>query len=411
MDIGDTAFVLVAAMLVMFMTPGLGLFYGGLERRKNMVSNIMNSVFNLGIGIMLWVALGFTLTFCGDNFGIIGTLDHFMMIGIGMDDVTGTIPTYIFAGFQMMFAVITPVIITGSVAGRMRFKAVFIFVALWSLIVYYPMAHMVWGGGFIGPDGIIGAIDFAGGDVIHISSGVSGLVLSMVLGRRLGLEHSVVRTHNIPFVVLGGAIVWFGWFGFNVGSALAASTTATLAFMNTATASGSALFSWMLLDIIVHKKPTAVGAITGAIAGLVAITPGAGFVPIQAAMFIGFFVSPVCFGGMYLLKKKLRIDDALDAFGCHGIGGIYGGIMTGIFTNPAIAGMGGPGLIYGSFNQFGRQVLSIVITIVIVVIGTLICAGITRIFTPLRVEKNDEQVGLDLTQHNEAAYPSFTGLD
>jgi Amt family ammonium transporter len=411
MDRGDTAFILVATMLVMFMTPGLGLFYGGLERRKNMVSNIMNSVFNLGIGSIMWVALGYTLAFGGDTFGVIGSLDHFMLLGIGMDDVSGSIPTLLFCAFQMMFAIITPVIITGAVAGRMRFKAVFIFIVFWSLLVYYPMAHLVWGpGGLIGPDGL-GAIDFAGGDVIHISSGVSALVLCMILGRRNGIEHSVVRVHNIPFVVLGGAIVWFGWFGFNVGSSLEASATSAHVLMTTATASGAALFSWMLLDIKKHGYPTAVGAITGAIAGLVAITPGAGFVSIQASMLIGFLVSPVCFFGMSFLKKKLKIDDALDAFGCHGIGGIYGGIMTGIFTNPVIAGIGGPGLIYGSFGQFGKQVLSVIITIIFVTIGTLICAGITRLFTPLRVSKGDEQVGLDITQHNEAAYPSFTGLD
>jgi Amt family ammonium transporter len=308
----------------------------------------------------------------------------------------------------MMFALITPAIITGSVAGRMRFKALFLFIALWSILVYYPLAHMVWGGGFIG--NTIGALDFAGGDVVHISSGTTGLILAILLGKRIGYAQTSYRVHNIPFIVLGMALLWFGWFGFNAGSALAANGLAAHAFMTTAIAAAAALIVWMFLDIAKQGKPTLIGACTGVIAGLVGITPAAGFVSMWAALIIGITVPFVCYFGIAIIKRVIKIDDSLDAFGCHGIGGIWGGLMTGVFVDPAING-GNPGLIFGQTSQFFAQVIGILVTLAVVIIGTLVCAGIVRIFTTLRVDKRDELVGLDISQHGENAYPAFLGLD
>ena len=312
--------------------------------------------------------------------------------------------------FQMMFAMITPALITGAVAERMRYKALFIFIIAWSFVVYYPMAHMVWGaGGFLAE---LGAVDFAGGNVVHISSGVSGLLLAIILGRRSGVEHTSYRVHNIPFVFLGAALLWFGWFGFNAGSALGANGLASHAFLTSVLASGTALLTWMMIDIVKDGKPTLVGASTGLVVGLVAITPGAGFVPIWSAIVIGFLVSPLCYFMMNFLKKRLKIDDALDAFGCHGIGGIWGGIATGLFARTDINSVAQwNGLIYGETGLFTAQLISIVVTIGVAVIGTFICVGITRIFTKLRVDHKEELLGLDATQHGERAYPSFNGLD
>ena len=292
----------------------------------------------------------------------------------------------------------------------MKFKALFLFTALWSVIVYYPMAHMVWGeGGFLAA---IGSVDFAGGNVVHISSGVSALVLAILLGRRRGYEHTTYRIHNIPFVVLGASMLWFGWFGFNAGSALAADGLAAHAFMTSAISAASALLSWMLIDVIKNGRPTLVGASTGLVVGLVAITPGAGFVPVWASFLIGFLVSPICYCGVAIVKKKLKIDDALDAFGCHGIGGIWGGIATGLFAQSSINDTARwDGLVFGDFRLFGAQLAGMAITILIAVVGTLICVAIVRLFTPLRVDQKEEQIGLDLSQLGESAYPSFNGLD
>ena len=300
--------------------------------------------------------------------------------------------------------------VTGAVVGRMRFKALFFFVAIWSLIVYYPMAHMVWGdGGFLAA---IGSVDFAGGNVVHISSGVSALVLAIYLGQRRGYAKATYRTHNIPFVFLGSAMLWFGWFGFNAGSALKADGLAAHAFMTSSISSACALLTWMLIEVIREGKPTLVGASTGLVIGLVAITPGAGFVPVWASFIIGILVSPICYFTVILLKQKLKIDDALDAFGCHGIGGIWGGIATGLFGKSSINSVAKwDGLVFGDYRLFLAQVLSIVITIAVAIVGTLICIGIVRIFTPLRVDPKEELVGLDASQHGENAYPSFNGFD
>lgn len=413
MNMGDNGFIMICAALVFIMTPGLAFFYGGLVRRKNVINTMMACAGIMGLSVVMWVLFGFSLSFGADHGGVIGSLHYICLNGLSFEEVSEYAPTLsslTYVVFQMMFAMITPALITGSVAGRMKFKALFIFIALWSLIVYYPMAHMVWGsGGFLAE---LGAVDFAGGNVVHISSGVSGLVLALILGRRSGVEHASYRVHNIPFVFLGAALLWFGWFGFNAGSALGANGLAAHAFLTTALSSGTALLVWMLIDVIKDKKPTLVGASTGLVVGLVAITPGAGFVPVWAALIIGAAVSPICYFMMNFLKKKLKIDDALDAFGCHGIGGIWGGIATGLFASSDInAAAGRNGLVYGETQLFAAQIISILVTVAVAVAGTLVCVGITRIFTKLRVEHKDELIGLDRTQHNEQAYPSFNGLD
>ena len=412
MNSGDTAFVMICAAFVFLMTPGLAFFYGGLVRRKNVVNTMMACVAIMGLSVVMWALFGYSLAFGGDHAGIIGDLRWFGLNGVGMEagPYSDTLPHLVFCMFQMMFAMITPALITGSLVGRMRFKALFLFILLWSILVYYPMAHMVWGsGGFLAA---IGSVDFAGGNVVHISSGVSALVLAILLGRRRGYEHTTYRIHNIPFVVLGASLLWFGWFGFNAGSALKADGLAAHAFMTSAISAAAALLSWMVIDVIKTGKPTLVGASTGLVVGLVAITPGAGFVPIWSSFLIGILVSPICYFGVALVKKKLKIDDALDAFGCHGIGGIWGGIATGLFGQSSINSVARwDGLVYGDIRLFAAQLAGIVITIAVAVIGTLICVAVVRLFTPLRVTTREEQLGLDISQHGENAYPSFNGLD
>lgn len=412
MNTGDTGFILLCAAFVFFMTPGLAFFYGGMVRRKNVGNTMMQCVFIMGVSIVMWILFGYALAFGGNHAGIIGGMKWFGLQGVGMKPgpYAATIPNLAFAAFQMMFAMITPALITGSVAGRMRFKALVLFVILWSVIVYYPLAHMVWGeGGFLAK---IGSVDFAGGNVVHISSGVSGLVLAILLGKRRGYDQGVYHVHNTPFVFLGAALLWFGWYGFNAGSALAANGLAAHAFMTTSVSAASALVSWMLIEVFTEGKTTLVGASTGLVIGLVAITPGAGFVPVWASIIIGLLVSPICYFGVKLIKGKLKIDDALDAFGCHGIGGIWGGIATGIFGLSSINGVAKwNGLAFGETRLFVAQIVGIVVSIVIAVVGTLICQAIVRIFTPLRVEEREEQVGLDRSEHGENAYPSFNGLD
>ena len=412
MNAGDTGFILICTAFVFFMTPGLAFFYGGLVRRKNVVNTIMACGAIMGLSVVMWTLFGYSLAFGRNHGGIIGDFRWFALNGVGWEPgpYADTIPHLVFVAFQMMFAMITPALITGAVVGRMRFKALFFFIAIWSLIVYYPMAHMVWGdGGFLAA---IGSVDFAGGNVVHISSGVSALVLAIYLGQRRGYAKATYRTHNIPFVFLGAAMLWFGWFGFNAGSALKADGLAAHAFMTSSISSACALLTWMLIEVIREGKPTLVGASTGLVIGLVAITPGAGFVPVWASFIIGILVSPICYFTVILLKQKLKIDDALDAFGCHGIGGIWGGIATGLFGKTSINSVAKwDGLVFGDHRLFLAQVLSIVITIAVAIVGTLICIGIVRIFTPLRVDPKEEMVGLDASQHGENAYPSFNGFD
>lgn len=414
MDSGNIGFVMLCAAFVFFMTPGLSCFYGGLVRRKNAVNTMFTSVVTIATGIVMWMLIGYSLSFGPDHGGVIGDFSWFGLEGVSLTEpyVEGQgIPNMVFCLFQMMFAVITPALITGSVAGRMKFKSLFVFLVLWSLVVYYPMAHMVWAdGGFLAK---IGSVDFAGGNVVHINSGITALTLCILLGKRYDYKRANYKIHNMPMVALGAFILLFGWFGFNAGSALAADGLAAHAFVTTAVSSAAAMLSWMFCDVVVNKKPTFVGACTGMVAGLVGITPGAGFVPIWAALIIGLTTSPICFFMISWVKEKFGYDDALDAFGCHGVGGIWGGICTGLFCKVSINDIGqGNGLFFGDTKLFLMQLASIGITIVVSVAGTLICYGITRLVTgKIRVTEREERVGLDRSQHGESAYPSFNGLD
>lgn len=415
MNAGSIAFIMISTALVFLMTPALAFFYGGLVRRKNVLNTMMACMFTTGICAIIWFVGGYSLSFGTDHASLIGGLDF-----LGFNNVSTTtssfgyeIPDALFALFQMMFAVITPALITGSVTGRMNFKALVPFIALWSIIVYCPLAHMVWGGGLISK---LGAIDFAGGDVVHISAGVTGLVLAILLKKRRGYDNISYRPHNIPYVLLGASLLWFGWYGFNAGSALSSGALAVHAFATTTISAAAALTSWMIIDFIKDGKPTVVGCGSGIVVGLVAITPACGFVSFWSALIIGLVASPLCYFGIKLVKTVLKIDDSLDAFGCHGIGGIWGGIATGLFGQKVLPSgietiAQWNGLVFGETKLFFAQLEGIAISIAVAVVGTLICAGIVRLFTSLRVPEMDEKVGLDRTQHGESAYPSFNGLD
>lgn len=404
METGNIAFILICSGLVFLMTPALAFFYGGLERRKNILNTMMMVICTLGLASILWIAIGYSLSFSGDHL-LVGNLDKVFFNHVSMTKGDG-IPEGLFAAFQMMFALIATAIITGSVVGRMKFSAIFLFIAAWIILVYAPLAHMVWGKGLLDA---IGSIDFAGGNVVHISSGISGLVLAYVVGKRREYAQIEYRPHNIPFVVLGAGLLWFGWFGFNAGSALAADGLAIHALLTTNTAAASAMLSWMLIEKLVIGKPTVVGACTGAVVGLVAITPGAGFVSLWSSIIIGFLVSPFCFYFISVIKQKLQLDDALDAFGCHGVGGIFGGIMTGIFADPAVGGKAG--LFYGNVQLFLAQLESIVFTIVFAGLLSFVIISVIKFFMPIRVTDSEEALGMDRIEHDETAYPTFLGLD
>ena len=404
METGNIAFILICSGLVFLMTPALAFFYGGLERRKNILNTMMMVICTLGLASILWIAIGYSLSFSGDHL-LVGNLDKVFFNHVSMTKGDG-IPEGLFAAFQMMFALIATAIITGSVVGRMKFSAIFLFIAAWIILIYAPLAHMVWGKGLLDA---IGSIDFAGGNVVHISSGISGLVLAYVVGKRREYAQIEYRPHNIPFVVLGAGLLWFGWFGFNAGSALAADGLAIHALLTTNTAAASAMLSWMLIEKLVIGKPTVVGACTGAVVGLVAITPGAGFVSLWSSIIIGFLVSPFCFYFISVIKQKLQLDDALDAFGCHGVGGIFGGIMTGIFADPAVGGKAG--LFYGNVQLFLAQLESIVFTIVFAGLLSFVIISVIKFFMPIRVTDSEEALGMDRIEHDETAYPTFMGLD
>ena len=404
------AFIVICTGLVFLMTPALAFFYGGLERRKNVISTMMMSVVSLALATVMWFAVGYSLSFSGDG-NLIGDLGHAFFQGVSDSESTRglTIPDSLFAVFQMMFSIITVGILTGSVAGRMRFKPLLIFIVGWLLLVYYPFAHMVWDEGLLAQ---WGTIDFAGGDVVHITSGVSGLVLALVVGKRRDFNRLEYRPHNVPFVLLGAGLLWFGWFGFNAGSALAADGLAVHALVTTHLSAAAAMFSWILLEYLKNGKPSLVGASTGLVAGLVAITPGAGFVSTWSAVIIGLLVSPVCFYAIAIVKHKLGYDDALDAFGCHGVGGIFGGIVTGLFTTPELAlDPDNIGLIYGNPRLFLVTIVAIVFTIVWSAGMTFVLIKGISFFMPLRVSDREEAIGLDNTEHGETAYPTFMGLD
>jgi len=440
LDTGSTGFMLVCTMLVLLMTPGLAFFYGGLSRRKNVVNTMVMIFAVLGIVGVAWVACGWSFAYGGDGsipvFGGLdqlgclsavndmvaeaaGTPDAFAILSgqgaLGTDpELAASYPAIIDIVFQMAFAMITCAIITGAVAGRMKFGAVCAFVAVWVLAVYAPLAHMVWGGegSLIGE--VIGALDFAGGDVVHISSGLTGLVLCIMLGRRKGFAVLSYRPHNVPFVALGAALLWFGWFGFNAGSEFAADGVAALALLNTVTASAAGVLSWLIAERLHVGKCTLVGAATGLVAGLVAITPAAGFVEPWAALVMGAVTSPVVYAAIAWAKRRIGYDDALDAFGCHCVGGIVGGVLTGLFCVPELSWTDAGGLLYtGDWSLLGAQVLGIVVTVVFVVAADVVLGFIVRACFggSLRVSAADEAAGLDVAVHGESAYPAYLGLD
>ena len=419
-DSGTTGFMMVCAMLVFLMTPALAFFYGGLSRRKNVVNTMFMSIAIIGVVGVLWVVAGWSFAYGGDGSNpVFGGFDQFLCTGILSDLLTESeaagdaYPAIIDIAFQMAFAIITAAIISGAVAGRMKFGALLAFIAVWGLLVYAPLAHMVWGGDGSLIGDTIGALDFAGGDVVHISSGLTGLVLCLLLGKRRGFGLMSYRPHNVPFVVLGAGLLWFGWFGFNGGSAFAADGIAALAFLNTMAAPAAAMLSWMLVERIRTDKCTLVGACTGIVAGLVAITPAAGFVDFWAAIVMGAIVSPICYAAIAFLKPKLGYDDALDAFGCHCVGGIVGGILTGIFCVPELSWTEFGGLLYtGDVTLLIAQIEGILITIVYVAIASAIIGLVIKlIFKGLRVPVEEEAEGLDAIEHSESAYPAFNGLD
>lgn len=406
MNSGDTAWVLTATALVLLMTiPGLAFFYGGLVRRKNVLSILMQCFIILCVISLQWMLFGYSLAFGPSFHGIIGGLDWAGLKGVGATPnpaYAATIPHSVFMIFQCMFAVITPALIIGAYAERVKFSAFLVFTVLWATFVYDPLAHWVWNtGGWLKA---LGALDFAGGIVVHVSSGVSALVLALLLGKRIGYNHKPIRPHNLPFTVLGGALLWFGWFGFNAGSALAAGGIAANAFVTTHAATAAAGLTWALIEWWHNGAPTILGAVTGAVAGLVAVTPACGFVSPMNAMFIGMMVAVICYLAVAVIKAKLGYDDALDAFGVHGVGGTFGTIATGIFAQKAINAAGNDGLLFGNVHQFLVQGLLVIVAIVFAVVMTFIIFKIVDTLIGMRVEENNEVVGLDLTQQSEAAY-------
>ncbi|WBF67534.1 ammonium transporter [Desulfovibrio subterraneus] len=399
MNAADTAFILVCAALVMFMTPGLALFYGGLVRSKNVLSTIMHSFMLLGVATLVWVVAGYSLSFGSDHGGLIGGLEFMFLEGVGVEPgPAATIPHALFMIFQCMFAVITPALISGAFAERIKFSAMVAFSVLWILCVYAPMCHWVWGGGWMAQ---MGALDFAGGAVVHMSSAAAALAATHVLGRRRGYGKMAFVPHNLPMTVLGAGILWFGWFGFNAGSALAANGTAVMAFVTTHIAAASAAVSWVIVEWLHSGKPTTLGAASGAVAGLVAITPAAGFVSPMAACVIGLVGGVVCFGGI-LLKNIFKYDDALDVVGIHGIGGSWGALATGIWASEAYGGVNG--LLHGAPGQLWTQLVSVVATWLFCYVVSYILFKAIDLVMGLRVDAEAEQAGLDVSEHNETAY-------
>ncbi|WP_020677403.1 ammonium transporter [Geopsychrobacter electrodiphilus] len=395
LDSGDTAWMLISSALVLVMLPGLALFYGGMVRSKNVLSTSMHTFVAMAIIGVQWIAFGYSLAFGGSG-PLIGGFDHIFLNGITPESLSGTIPTYIFVMFQGMFAIITPALISGAVAERMKFSTYCVFILLWSTLVYDPLCHWVWGSG--GWLAAAGALDFAGGTVVHLSSGITALVLAFFLGKRIGYPQERMTPHNLPMTLLGAGLLWFGWFGFNAGSALTSGGSAALAFTTTQTAAAAGALSWILIEWFHAGKPSALGAASGIIAGLVVITPAAGFVSPGWALLMGLSAGLVCYGGV-MLKHRLGYDDSLDAFGVHGMGGAWGAIATGIF-----ASVGATGLIGGNFHQLWVQLISVAATIAYAVSVTLILVFILKKTMGLRVEKDDERMGLDQTAHSETGY-------
>ncbi|MBC8199494.1 MAG: ammonium transporter [Desulfobacteraceae bacterium] len=399
---GDTAWIIVATALVMVMTPaGLALFYGGMSRYKNLLNTIAMTFISYCIASVIWMMWGYTFAFGTDNAGIIGGLNHLFLNGISVNSLSGTIPTYVFVLFQMTFACITVALVLGSIVDRMKFSSWIVFAALWVTFIYCPIAHWVWGGGWMGK---MGALDFAGGTVVHINAGVAGLVLAQVLGKRSGYGKEAMFPSSITLTALGAALLWFGWFGFNAGSQLAADGVSGSAFLVTNTSAAMGALSWMFAEWYVNKKPTLLGIASGVVAGLVAITPAAGFVNLPASLIIGLVAGIFGFYCVAIVKKKIGYDDSLDAFGVHGICGLWGALATGLFANPAIT-EGAAGLFYGNPKQLWIQLVSILATASFTAVGTLIVVYITRFITGgIRVEPEDEINGLDSSLHGERGF-------
>lgn len=400
-DTGNTAWVLIAAAMVFFMTPGLALFYGGMARSKNVLSTIMQSFFLIGVISVEFMLIGYTLIFGDDVHGIIGSLHKIGLMGTENSIMEGAnIPEMAFIAFQCMFAIITPAIMSGSITGRMRFAPFVVFAVIWSVLIYNPMAHWVWGGGFLAN---LGALDFAGGLVIHVLSGVSGLVLCLLLGRRRGYGRMPMLPHHLPMTVLGGAMLWFGWFGFNAGSALGAGPLAANAVLTTQMSAAIGIVGWVLVERYHRGKPTVLGAVSGSVSGLVAITPAAGFVTPVAAIPIGFIGAICCYVAVAILKSKFGYDDSLDAFGIHGVGGMWGAIATGLFATVSVNPDGADGLFYGG-NLLIPQLISLVVAIALAIIGTTIIFKVVSLFMDMRVSISAESLGIDISEHGEGAY-------
>ncbi|HFI2421778.1 ammonium transporter [Bacillus paranthracis] len=403
MNTGDTVFMFVATVMVMLMTPGLALFYGGMVRSKNVLSTTMHSYSAMAIVSIQWILIGYSLSFGPDWHGLIGTFDWFGLNGVSYapnPDYSSTIPHNLFMMFQLMFAILTPALISGAFAERIRFSAFLIFILLWTTIVYNPVAHWVWGvGGWLRE---LGALDFAGGNVVHITSGVAGLVLAIFLGKRKNINGS--SPHHLPFTMLGAGLLWFGWFGFNVGSALSLNDVALTAFINTNIAAAASALTWMLSEWFFQSKPTAMGAACGVVSGLVAITPACGFVTPFSALLIGAIGGVLCFGAVFFLKTKFGYDDTLDAFGCHGIGGTWGGIATGLFATTTVNSDGANGLFYGNAALLLKQLVAIGATYAFTIIMTYAIIKAINFFLPVRVDEHEEHMGLDISMHGEKAY-------
>ena len=403
-DTGDTAWMLTSTALVLLMTPGLALFYGGMVRAKNVLGTIMHSFIIMAIVSVQWVLFGYSLSFGPDIGGFIGNLSWFGLNGVGLDpnpDYAATVPHQAFMIYQAMFAIITPALITGAIAERMKFKTFVVFTLLWATLVYDPIAHWVWGmGGWIRN---LGALDFAGGTVVHISSGISALAAAILVGRRKGFRKEAMAPHNLPMTITGAAILWFGWFGFNAGSAIAAGKLSTSAFVVTHVATAGAALSWAGVEWIYKGKPTTLGVASGAVSGLVAITPASGFVGPMSALLIGLFAGILCYGAV-LSKNRFGYDDSLDVVGVHGVGGTWGALATGLFATKAINDAGNNGLFFGNPGLLGIQALAVIATWVYAFIVTLILLKILDWTMGLRVTEEDEESGLDLSQHSETGY-------
>ncbi len=400
-DTGDNAWILTSSALVLMMTgPGLALFYGGLVRKKNILGTMMQSFAMMAMMTLLWALYGYSLSFASGN-AFIGGFDHAFMSGVGAEP-NGSIPHLTFMVFQLMFAIITPALITGAFAERMKFSAMLLFLALWGTVVYFPMVHMVWGGGFLSGDGALPTLDFAGGTVVHISSGVSALIVAIYLGKRLGYPSERMRPHNLTLAFIGACLLWVGWFGFNAGSALAADGLAAAAFVNTHFAASAAVAGWLLVEWLRDGKPSCLGGITGAVAGLVAITPGSGFVGPMDSILIGLIAGVICYFCVAVVKAKLQYDDSLDAFGVHGIGGTVGAVLTGVFAREAVGGASG--LIEGNSTQFINNIAGALVTWILAAAATIVILKIVDLLVGIRISESEEHTGLDVTQHGEEAY-------